>query len=59
MSITLDDIFKIARKLLKNGGSICIVHRTDRLIEIIDIMKKYNIGPKRLQFIYPKIDKAG
>ena len=55
--ITLDDIFKIAKKLLKNNGSICIVHRTDRLIEILDTMKKYNIEPKRIQFVYPKINK--
>ena len=57
LSITLDDIFKISKKLLKNGGSICIVHRTERLIEILETMKKYNIEPKRIQFIYPKIDK--
>ena len=31
----LEDVFKISKKLLKNGGSICMVHRTDRLMEII------------------------
>ena len=33
-----------------------MVHRTDRLIEIIETMRKHNIEPKRLQFIYPKND---
>lgn len=55
--IELEDIIKISKKLLKNGGSLCIVHRTDRLIEIIELMRKHNIEPKRLQFIYPKYDK--
>ncbi len=55
--VELEDIFVIAKKLLKNGGSLSIVHRTDRLIEIIDLMKKHNIEPKRLQFIYPKVGK--
>lgn len=55
--IELEDIIKISKKLLKNGGSLSIVHRTDRLIEIIDLMKKHNIEPKRLQFIYPKRNK--
>mgnify|MGYP003297364100 CR=1 FL=1 len=32
----LEDVFKISKKLLKNGGSICMVHRTDRLMEIIE-----------------------
>ena len=42
--------------LLKNKGKISIVHRTDRLIEIIDSMKKNNIEPKRIRFVYPKQD---
>lgn len=54
--IELEDVIKIAKKLLKNGGSLCMVHRTDRLIEIIETMRKHNIEPKRLQFIYPKKD---
>ena len=57
ISINLEDIIKISKKLLKNGGSLCIVHKTDRLIEIIDLMKKNNIEPKRIRFIYPKKDK--
>ena len=55
--INLDDIFKVARKILKNNGTIAIVHRTDRLIDIIDCMKKNNIEPKRLQLVYPKFNK--
>ena len=57
ISITLDDIIKTSKKLLKNGGSLSLVHRTDRLIEIIELMKKNNIEPKRIRFIYPKKDK--
>ena len=54
IKIKLDDIIKIGRKLLKNGGSLNIIHRTERLIEIIDLMKRNNIEPKRIRFIYPK-----
>lgn len=53
MHLTLDDIFKCAKKLLKNNGRIAMVHRTDRLIDIIFSMKNNNIEPKRIQFIYP------
>lgn len=53
MFLNLDDIFKCAKKILKNNGRIAMVHRTDRLIDIITIMKKYNIEPKRIKFIYP------
>ncbi len=43
VTLNLDDVFLIAKKLLKNNGNIAIVHRTERLIDIIQIMKKYNI----------------
>ena len=54
ISITLNDIIKLSKKLLKNNGSLCMIHRTERLIEIIEEMKKNNIEPKRIRFIYPK-----
>ena len=31
-----------------------MVHRPDRLIDIIETFRKYRIEPKRLQFVYPK-----
>ena len=52
--INLEDIFKISRKLLKNNGKLVMVHRTERLDEIIELSKKYNLNIKRIQFIYPK-----
>lgn len=53
-TLTLDQIFKIGRKLLKNNGTIAIVNRPERLIEIIECMKQNNIEPKKIQFVYPK-----
>lgn len=52
--LELDEIFSISKKLLKNNGIISIVHRPERLIEIIESMKKNNIEPKRIRFVYPK-----
>lgn len=52
--ITLEEIIQIAKKYLNNNGVFAMVHRTDRLIEIIDLFKKNNIEPKRIQLIYPK-----
>ena len=55
--ITLEDVVKIASYLLKNGGVFSLVHRPDRFMEIIFLMKKYNIEPKKVRFVYPKINK--
>ncbi len=54
ITINLDNIALIARKLLKNNGSLCLVHRTDRLSEIICTLEKHNLEVKRLRLIYPK-----
>ena len=56
-TLKLEDIFEIAKKLLKNNGNIAIVHRPERLIDIITSMKNNNIEPKKIRFIYPKKNK--
>ena len=55
VKLNLEDIMMIAKKLLKNNGNIAIVHRTDRLIDIMEAMKKHNIEPKKIRLVYPKI----
>jgi tRNA1Val (adenine37-N6)-methyltransferase len=54
---TLDDVVRNAAKLLKPGGSFCMVHRPFRLAEIITVMKLYKLEPKRMQLVYPYVDK--
>ena len=34
-----------------------MVHRPDRLIDIIEALRKYKLEPKIIRFIYPKIEK--
>jgi len=57
VKLNLEDIMKISRKLLKNNGVLGIVHRPERLVDIIDLMRKYNIEPKKIRLVYPKKDK--
>ena len=54
IEIKLEDICRISKKLLKNNGSLVLVHITDRLSEIINMLLKYNLQPKRIRFLYPK-----
>ena len=55
--LTLEQIMIVSRKLLKNNGILGLVHRPERLVEIIDTMRQHNIEPKKLQIVYPKKDK--
>lgn len=56
IKLDLERLFKIAKKLLKNNGNIAIVHRPERLSDIICEMKKNNIEPKKIQLVYPSSD---
>ena len=57
MKTTIDDIVKEANKLLIDGGNLYLVHRVLRMIDVLDVLKNYNFGIKRMQFIYPVKDK--
>ena len=56
VSLNMDDIAKVVRKLLKNDGKFYLVHRTERFLELTNLLMSYNIMPKRVRFIYPKED---
>lgn len=53
--ITLEEIIIEVKKLLKTRGSFCMVHRTERIEEIIFLLNKHNFNIKRLRFVYPKV----
>lgn len=53
----LEDVVSNGAKLVKYGGKVALVHRTERLTDIFFNMRKYNIEPKRMRLIQPKIDK--
>lgn len=57
ITLTLEDVVKNASSILKNRGVFAMVHRTERMVEIIEVMKKYRLEPKKIQFIYPKPGK--
>ena len=56
-SITMEEIIKNASYLLKDGGSFNMVQRTERLLETLDLLSKYKLVPKRIRFVYPKLNK--
>ena len=55
--ITLEDIIKEAAIILRQGGYFTMVHRPERMAEIFVLLKKYQLEPSRLRFVYPKRDK--
>lgn len=52
----VNDIIEEASKLLVDGGKLYIIHRIERMPEIIKLLENKNFGIKRMQLIYPKED---
>ncbi|MBR3871064.1 MAG: methyltransferase [Clostridia bacterium] len=51
---TLDDVVKAASLLIKNGGKLVMVHRPQRLTDIILTLEKYKFYIKKLRFVASK-----
>ena len=54
---TLEDVISQAAKVLKPRGRFYMVHRPFRLAEILSVMVKYRLEPKRMQLVHPYVDK--
>lgn len=57
LSLTLEQLIKSTKKLLKTHGYFALVHRPDRIQEIITMLTTENFAIKRIQFIHPKSGK--
>ncbi len=53
----LEDYISISNKLLKNNGEFYMIHRPERLVDILFLMRKYKIEPKEIRFIYSHINE--
>lgn len=54
---TLEDVIAQSAKLLKPGGNFFMVHRPFRLAEIMALLHDYKLEPKRMQLVYPYVDR--
>lgn len=54
---TLEDVIAAAAGLLREGGRFYMVHRPFRLAEIMTVMVKYHLEPKRMKLVHPFVDR--
>ena len=55
---TLFDVISSASRLLRVGGKLNLIHRPERLVDIICIMREHKLEAKRIRFIHPKPHKT-
>ena len=54
---TLRDVVMAAEYTLKDRGRFYMVHRPFRLVEIFAVLREFHLEPKRMQLVYPYIDR--
>lgn len=55
---TLEDVIIACRLLLKDNGRMYMVHRPERLADILCLMRKHKIEPKVIRMVHPNTKKA-
>lgn len=57
ITANLEDFISISKDLLKDKGEFYMVHRPERLVDILSLMRKYKIEAKILKFVSPNKNK--
>ncbi len=57
IEITLEELIQTASLLVKDRGYFYLVHRADRLTEIISALQKFNFEAKKIKFCYTTENK--
>lgn len=54
----LEDIFRVAKDILKPNGKLYMINRTLRLVDMMVYARNHNLEPKTMKFVHSKIGKA-
>ena len=57
ITANLENFIKVSKNILKDKGEFYMVHRPERLVDILYLMRKYKIEPKQIKFVSPNINK--
>ncbi len=58
LSLTLEELCAAAARCLKFGGRFALVHRADRVAEVLCTLHAHRLEPKKLQFVAGKAGAA-
>ena len=51
---SLEDIIEKSSIVLKNLGQFYMVHRAERIVDVLVLLRKYKIEPKEMRFVHSK-----
>jgi tRNA1Val (adenine37-N6)-methyltransferase len=53
LALTLEELLRVSSSVLKNRGYFYIIYHTQRMGELISLMRDHRLEPKRIRPVYP------
>ena len=57
ITANLEEFIKVSKNILKDKGEFYMIHRPERLVDILYLMRKYKVEPKQIRFVSPNVNK--
>lgn len=54
LGCTLEEVIQACVRLVRTGGKVSMVHKPQRLADIISLMRQYRLEPKIIRFVHPR-----
>ncbi|WP_150275655.1 tRNA1(Val) (adenine(37)-N6)-methyltransferase [Paenibacillus tepidiphilus] len=54
LGCTLEEVIQAAVRLVRTGGKVSMVHKPQRLVDIMSLMRKNRLEPKLIRFVHPR-----
>ncbi|MRN57201.1 tRNA1(Val) (adenine(37)-N6)-methyltransferase [Paenibacillus monticola] len=51
---TLEEVIQACVRLVRTGGKVSMVHKPQRLVDIISLMRQNRLEPKIIRFVHPR-----
>lgn len=57
LTLSLEELAACAKRCLKFGGKFVLIHRADRVAELLSVLRANGLEPKKLQFVAGRAHK--
>jgi len=57
ITLNLEELLRESKRLLKPGGTLTLIYRSERMVELLDQVLKFGLHPVRIQNIFSKNTK--
>ena len=58
ITANLEDFIEVSSKILKDKGEFYMIHRAERIVDVMYYLRRYKLEPKILRFVHSKTENT-